>query len=313
MAQAALQRAVSLPATLLGVLLLVFVLVRLVPGGPAEAMLGPMATTSQIEEANHQLGLDQPLLVQFGLYLQRVAQGDFGTSIRTGRPVGGLFLERAAPTVQFIVVSMLLSVSVAVVLGVAAAIYAGSWFDRLIQTATPLLVSMPNFWLALLLLLAFAVFIPVFPLFGMPLITQSPLEGLRATILPAVALGCFYSAVLVRGVRASMGDVLAQPYVRTARAFGLGQTRIYFGYALKDALIPIITLVSLQVRYSIGAAAVIEPIFAIPGLGRLMVDGILQRDYPVIQGTLALIALALILVNWLVDLLYLVLDPRTRT
>lgn len=313
MGRAILRRAVSLPATLLGVLLLVFVLVRLVPGGPAEAMLGSNATQEQIAEANRQLGLDRPLPVQLGLYLQRVAGGDLGRSIRTGTPVVGLFLERAGPTAQIIGISMVLTITLSLALGLAAAIYAGSRFDRAVQTVTPLLVSLPNFWLALLLALAFAVALPILPLYGLPALAENPLESLRSSILPAIALGGFYSGLLIRGVRASMGDVLDQPYLRTARAFGLSRAKIYFGYALKDALIPVVTLIGLQVRYSIGAVAVIEPIFAIPGLGRLLVDGILQRDYPVIQGTLILTALVLVLANWLVDLLYVVLDPRTRT
>jgi peptide/nickel transport system permease protein len=308
-----LQRLASLPGILLGVLLLVFVLVRLVPGGPAEAILGTSASAEQIAEVNHQLGLDRPLPAQFWDYLVHIGAGDFGTSLRNGRPVLELFLDRAGPTAQVIVLSMVLSLSVALVLGLAAAVRRDGVVDRIVSTLVPVGVSVPNFWLALLLALAFSVLLPVFPLFGLTLVRENPFEALRSSFLPAVAIGAFYTAVLVRATRASMIEVLDQPHVRTARAFGLSPTRVYLVYALKDAFIPVATLVGLQVRYSIGAAAVVEPIFAIPGLGRMLVDGILQRDYPVIQGTLLIMALALVLVNWLVDLVYIMLDPRTRS
>lgn len=307
-----LKRVATIVPTLLGVTIVVFVLIHLAPGGPASLLLGSQASPEEIARVERSLGLDRPLVEQYFMYLGRLLQGDFGTSIHTGRSVLQSFMQRLPYTLQFIVLSLIISAAIAFVVGLVSAIKARSLFDSATMIGVLLAVSIPNFWLALILIMIFAVWWPILPLYGMPLITEDFGAGLAATLLPAIALGANYTAMLARTLRSEMIEVLSQGYIRFAKGFGLSSSKIYMKYALKNALIPVITTLGLQVRYAFGAAAIIEIVFAIPGIGQYLVNGIMMRDYPVIQGTMLLLALIFALINLVVDMAYTYLDPRIK-
>ncbi|NWG76472.1 MAG: ABC transporter permease, partial [Rubrivivax sp.] len=309
MARYIAKRLVGLIPTLVGALFLVFVLIHLAPGGPVLALLGPMASQQEIARTERALGLDRPLPEQFVTYAARVVQGDLGTSIRTGRPVLNSFMQRLPYTAQIVLLSILLSSLIAIPVGVLVGIKNRSRLDSATSIAVLVAVSVPNFWLALLLVLVFAVWRPILPLYGMPLITQDLGGALAAALLPAIAMGAYHAATLSRTLRGEMIEVLSQGYVRLARGFGLPGWQIYLKYALKNALIPVITLLGLQVRYAFGAAAVIETVFAVPGVGQLLVTGILARDYPLVQGTILMLAVIFTGVNLIVDVAYAYADP----
>lgn len=308
----ALKRVVGLVPTLLGVTLVVFLLIHLAPGGPIAMLLGSQATPEEIARAEASLGLDRPLPEQYLIYLSRILQGDFGASIQTGRPVLDSFMQRLPYTLQFVILSIVLSAAGAFIVGLVAGIRNRSLFDSATMIGILFAVSMPNFWLALMLILVFAVRFPILPLYGMPLISEDFFGGLAASLLPAIALGANYTAMLSRTIRGEMIEVLSQGYIRLAKGFGLPGWKIYMKYALKNALIPVITMLGLQVRYAFGGAAIIEVVFAIPGISQYLVNGILARDYPVIQGTILLLALIFAVVNLLVDLAYGYFDPRVK-
>ena len=312
MAQYLVKRALSFIPTVLGVVFLIFILTRLAPGGPVLALLGPMATEEQIARTEHMLGLDRPLYVQFFSYVWDLVNGDLGNSIRTNRPVLQTLLQRIGISIQLVLASMLVSIVLAFPIGIISGIKTRSLFDKVTMMTVVFGVSVPNFWLALMLVLIFGVTIPIFPLFGVPLITKDFFGGLRATVLPAIALGVYFTAMLARSIRGSMIEVLSEGHIRMAKGLGLPNGKVYLKYALKMVMIPTITLLGLQVRYSFGALAVIESVFAVPGIGRLMVEAILTRDYPLIQGTLLLLALIFVAVNLLVDVAYGYLDPRIK-
>lgn len=306
------KRAISFVPTVVGVVFLIFILIHLAPGGPVSALLGPMATEEQIAQAEHMLGLDRPLHVQFLSYVWKVLHGDLGNSIRTGRPVFQTFVERIGVSAQLVLASMLVSVALAFPIGIVTGIKNRSLLDKATMVTVLFAVSIPNFWLALMLVLLFAVAIPVFPLFGVPLISEDFVGAIRGTVLPAISLGIYYAAMLARSIRASIIEVLNEPYIRMARGFGLSNGKVYLKYAMKNVMIPTITMLGLQVRYMFGALAVIESVFAVPGVGRLMLDAILTRDYPLIQGTLLMLALIFVAVNLVVDVAYGYMDPRIK-
>lgn len=312
MTQYVVKRALSFVPTVVGVVFLVFILIHLAPGGPVVALLGPSATEEQIANTEHMLGLDRPLYVQFLTYMWDLLHGDLGVSIRTGRPVFETFLDRIGLSTQLVIASMIISVVLAFPVGIMTGIRSGSRLDKITMMTVLFGVSIPNFWLALMLVLIFAVAIPIFPLFGIPLITKDFFGALRATLLPAISLGVYYTAMLARSIRGGMIETVSENYIRTAKGFGLPNRIVYLKYALKNVMIPTLTLLGLQVRYAFGALVVIESVFAVPGVGRLMVDAILARDYPVIQGTLLLLALIFVVTNLLVDIAYGYFDPRIK-
>ena len=306
------KRLLGLIPTLVGVTLLVFLLIHVAPGGPVMLLLGPMASAEEIARTEQALGLDRPLPEQYLNYLGRLLQADLGNSIQTGRPILDSFRQRFPYTLQIVVMSILVSSLGAFIVGLTAGIKNRSKFDSATMIGVLVAVSMPNFWLALMLILLFAVWWPILPLYGMPLVTENFSEALLATLLPAVALGAYYTAMLSRTIRGEMIEVLSQGYIRLARGFGLPGWKIYLKYALKNALIPVITLLGLQVRYAFGGAAIIEIVFAVPGIGQYLINGILSRDYPVIQGTILLLAVIFSVVNLLVDVAYTYIDPRIK-
>ena len=290
----------------------VFSLLYFTPGDPAAVLAGDAATSDDIARIREKLGLDQPFFVRFGAWAWALAHGDLGTSIFTNLPVTQLIGQRIEPTLSLTLCTLLLSVCVAVPLGVIAAARAGSWVDRLVMAFSVLGFSVPVFVLAYGLILTFSIQLDWLPVQGYRNIGEGLWPWLRHLILPSVALGTVYIALIARITRASMLDVLAQDYIRTAQAKGLAPAGVVVGHALKNAAVPIMTIVGIGIALLIGGAIVTETVFAIPGVGRLTVDAILRRDYPIIQGVILMFSGAYVLINLAVDLSYMLLDPRIR-
>ena len=294
------------------VALFVFSLLYIAPGDPAAVIAGDQASPADVEKIRQGLGLDRPFLVRFGGWFWGILQGDLGTSIFTGLPVTALIGQRIEPTLSLMVLTILLSVTVAVPLGVIAAWKAGTAIDRLVMAFAVLGFSIPVFVVGYLLAYVFALELDWLPVQGYSPIGKGLWPWFENLILPSLTLGCVYIALIARITRASMLEVLQQDYVRTARAKGVGQPTILFVHALKNAAVPIVTVIGIGVALLIGGAVVTESVFAIPGLGRLTVDAILRRDYPVIQGVVLLFSFVYVLINLAIDLIYTLIDPRIR-
>ena len=294
------------------VALFVFALLYIAPGDPAAVIAGDQATPADVERIRQSLGLDRPFLVRFGEWLWQILHGDLGTSIFTNLPVSTMIAQRIGPTLSLTGVTLLLSILVAVPIGVVAAWKAGTWIDRAVMAFAVLGFSVPVFVVAYLLAYVFSLELEWLPVQGYTPLSDGFWPWLENLILPAVALGCVYIALIARITRAAMLEVLQQDYIRTARAKGVGQGGVLFVHALKNAAVPVVTVIGIGVALLIGGAVVTESVFAIPGLGRLTVDAILRRDYPVIQGIVLLFSFVYVLVNLAVDLLYTLLDPRIR-
>jgi len=289
---------------LLGVATLVFSLIHLIPGDPAQAMLGEAAPQADVEELRHRLGLDRPLFQQYGMFLRGLTKGDLGTSLRTGLPVTDQIVERMPATFELAAAAMLVAIAFSMPLGIAAAVRRGTAVDHAAMTVSLAGVSVPNFWLGPLLAIVFAVELGWLPVSG---------RGTWAhLVLPAVSLGAALAAILARMTRATMLEELREPYVQAARARGASQSRAVLRHAFRNSLIPIVTLVGLQFGAVLTGAVITETIFAWPGIGRLLIQSIGFRDYPLVQGCILLIALTYVGVNLVTDMLYGVLDPRIR-
>ncbi|MFZ5540384.1 MAG: ABC transporter permease, partial [Pseudomonadota bacterium] len=278
----------------------------------AAVIAGDIATAEDIARIRAQLGLDEPYLVRFGHWLADLARGDLGTSIFTKLPVSTLIAQRIEPTLALTVCTLIVAVSLAVPLGVIAAARAGGWIDRVVMAVSVMGFSVPVFVIAYGLILLFAVRLDWLPVQGYRSLAEGFGPFIRHMILPSVALGIVYMALIARITRATMLDVLAQDYVRTATAKGLAPGTVLTRHALKNAAVPIVTIIGIGVALLIGGVVVTETVFAIPGLGRLTVDAILRRDYPIIQGITLLFSAVYVLVNLLVDLSYSLFDPRIR-
>ncbi len=307
-----LRRVLSTVPVMAIVALFVFSLLYIAPGDPAAIIAGDQASPADIERIRQGLGLDRPFLVQFGSWLWRILHGDLGTSIFTNLPVSSLIAQRIEPTLSLMVLTLVLTIVVAVPLGVLAAWKAGSWVDRTIMAFAVFGFSLPVFVVGYALAFVFALQFEWLPVQGYTPLAEGFLPWLQNLILPAIALGSVYVALIARITRASMLEVLQQDYIRTARAKGLGQDSILFVHALKNAAVPIITVIGIGVALLIGGAVVTESVFAIPGLGRLTIDAILRRDYPVIQGIVLMFSFLYVLVNLLVDVTYTLVDPSIR-
>jgi peptide/nickel transport system permease protein len=290
----------------------VFSLLYLTPGDPAAVIAGDAATTDDIARIRANLGLDEPFLVRFGTWAWGLLHGDLGTSIFTKLPVTHLIAQRVEPTVALTLCTLLVAVAVAVPLGVIAAAKAGTWIDRAVMAFSVLGFSVPVFVLAYILILTFSIELDWLPVQGYRNFSEGAWEWLRHLILPSLALGTVYMALIARITRATMLDVLAQDYVRTAQAKGLAPSSVLIGHALKNAAVPIMTIVGIGIALLISGAIVTETVFAIPGIGRLTVDAILRRDYPIIQGVILIFSATYVLVNLAVDLSYMFFDPRIR-
>jgi peptide/nickel transport system permease protein len=294
------------------VALFVFSLLYIAPGDPAAIIAGDQATPADVERIRAGLGLDRPYLVRFAEWLFRVLQGDLGTSIFTSLPVTDLIKQRIEPTVSLMLVTLIFAISVAVPMGVLAAWKADTWVDRAAMAFAVFGFSVPVFVVGYLLAYIFALKLDWFPVQGYTPIARGIGPWLSNLVLPAFALGMVYIALIARITRASMLEVLQQDYIRTARSKGVGQMSILFMHALKNAAIPIVTVIGIGIALLIGGAVVTESVFAIPGLGRLTVDAILRRDYPVIQGVVLMFSFVYVIVNLIVDIIYMMLDPRIR-
>lgn len=290
----------------------VFSLLYLTPGDPAAVIAGDIATTEDIARIRQSLGLDEPFLFRFGSWVWGLLHGDLGTSIFTQLPVTTLIAQRIEPTAALTICTLIVAVLVAVPLGVVAAWRAGSWIDRSVMGVSVIGFSVPVFVLAYGLILLFSVNLEWLPVQGYKPIADGLWEWARHLVLPSIALGTVYMALIARITRASMLDVLAQDYVRTAQAKGLATGEVLLGHALKNAAIPIVTVVGIGVALLISGSIVTETVFAIPGIGRLTVDAILRRDYPIIQGMILIFSAVYVLINLAVDLSYSLFDPRVK-
>jgi len=304
MLQYVIKRLVSTIPVLIGISLLLFFMLRMLPGDPAQVLAGQMATPDEIELIRHQLGLDRPIHVQYAFFLSRLARFDLGRSARTQNPVTEEIWARLPNTMLLAVVAITLACLFGIPAGIISAVRPYTWIDYLVTSIAIFGISMPVFWLGLMLVVVFAVWLQWLPAGGT--------GTWRHVILPSFTLAAFVVAFIARMTRSSMIEVLSQDYTTTARSKGLKEQVVVIKHALKNALIPIITVVGLQFGMLLGGAVLTETVFAWPGVGRLIVDSILARDYPVIQGAILVFGLLYILVNLMVDLLYAYVDPRIR-
>ena len=307
-----LSKALGMLAVLAIVAVLVFVLTRAASGDPVSVLLGDQATAEDIVRVKKDYGLDQPLPVQFGYWLREVVQGNLGQSIFLQRPVTQALAERAEPTTLLTLMAVAIAALIGVPCGIVSAVYRGRAVDQLFTGVAMLGASIPSFWLGLVLIQIFAVSMGWFPVSGYGTPDASLAERLHALVLPAAVLGLLNSALIIRFTRASMLDVLGEDYVRTARAKGLGEGVVILKHALRNAMVPIVTVLGLTTALMIGGAVVTETVFGLPGVGNLVVGAVLRRDYPVIQGALLVIAAIYVLINFAIDLLYAVVDPRIK-
>ncbi len=283
---------------------IVFMVIRVIPGDPALVIAGIDASAEDIAAIQEKLGTDKPVMVQYIDWIGAVLRFDFGDSMISGEPVSRLILERFPLTLSLALLGIAISIVIAIPLGVLSAVKRWSFWDYLGMAFSQIGMAIPSFWLGILLLLVFSVKLRLFPLFGS--------DSLRHLILPAVSLGIARAAILLRLTRASMTEELSREYIITARSKGLTEKMVNYKHALKNALLPVITVAGIQLGYMLGGAIIIEQVFSLPGLGRLFLFGVYQRDFPLIQGGVVFVAFVFSLINFLVDILYSVLNPKIR-
>ncbi|HWK80309.1 MAG TPA: nickel ABC transporter permease [Thermomicrobiales bacterium] len=301
-----IQRLIFAIPVLIGVSIAVFLMMHLIPGDPALALLRgqPTVTQEDIDRVRAQMGLDKPLPVQYLTYMGNVLHGDLGESVKAHRPVATMIGEQVIPTLQLTIAAMVVAITIGFVLGTISAIWQGTWIDSLATVVSLFGVSMPSFWLGLLLIYVFSLRLGWFPVTGS--------GGWKLLVLPAIALGADFAAIVARLVRASLIEVLRQEYILTARAKGLRETTVIFRHALRNALMSVITIIGLQIGTLLGGAVVIETVFARQGIGNLAITGILSKDFPLVQGIVLLGAIVYVVINLLVDVSYAFLDPRIQ-
>ncbi|MHB1416802.1 MAG: ABC transporter permease [Chloroflexota bacterium] len=307
------RRLLALVAALLGLSVLIFLMIRLVPGTVVEQLLGDsFASPETITALRNYFGLDKPIYIQYFEWLGKVLTGDLGTSWRTGKPVLQMIFDLLPITGELAILSVLISMVVGVSLGIISAIKQNTLIDSLTRIAALLGLSMPVFWQGTMFILLLSLYFNWMPSIVWVSFWDNPIENLKILILPALCLGTASAASVMRMTRSCMLDVLRQEYVRTARAKGLHERAVIAGHALRNAIIPVITVVGVQLGYQFGGVVVVEEVFTLNGIGRLVLSGIYQRDYPVVQGTILFIGFIFMLSNLLVDLLYGFFDPRIR-
>ena len=299
-----IKRIVSKIPILFGMTIIVFLILHLAPGDPVDMIVGPNVTPEVYQNIRTQLGLDKPLIIQYFKFLANIFQGNLGESILQGRPVLEIIKERIPVTFNLGITILIISFGLAIPAGIIAAINRNTWKDYLCMSGALLGMSMPTFWFGLLLLYFFAYKLRLFPISGY--------GTWKHLVLPALAMGLTDAAITARMVRSSMLEVIRQDYIRTARSKGLARQVIIYQHALKNALIPIITLLGMKIGWVLGGSVFLEVIFSRPGIGRLMINAIFARDYPVVQGAMLVLTTSIILGNMLADLLYAVIDPRIR-
>ncbi len=300
-----IRRLILMIPVLIGVTIIIFTMTYFTPGDPARLILGDIATEEQVQELREEMGLNEPFLTRYFLYVKGLFQGDLGVSYTTGLPVSAELAARLPTTIKLALISMSFAVVVGVPIGIISAVRQYSFLDNIATVLALMGITMPNFWLALLLILFFSVRLELLP--------PSGLYGPEYYIMPVIGISAASLATFSRMTRSSMLEVIRQDYIRTARSKGLSETVIIFKHALKNALIPIITVVGLQTAGALSGAVVNETIFAIPGMGKLMLDAIKNRNYPLVQGGVLIIALLYSLINLIVDLIYAFVDPRIKT
>jgi peptide/nickel transport system permease protein len=297
---------------LFGMSILVFLIIHLVPGDPAHAILGLNSTPELVARLRVELGLDDPLPVQYWHWLGGLLHGNLGHDYTSDESIRHLLAQRLPVTIELALAALLIAILVGVPLGVAAAVWKGRSADGVAQGVSMLGISVPDFALGIILILVFALGLGLLPSSGWIPLTQDPVANLEHLLLPAIALAAGLAAVLIRVTRASMLEVLDEDYVRFCRAKGVSETSVVFKHALRNAAIPITTVIGLQAGYLLGGAIVVEQVFALPGVGQLVLNGVLQRDYPVVQGAVLVIGFMFIFANLIADLLYAVLNPKLR-
>jgi peptide/nickel transport system permease protein len=305
-------RALSLAFVLWLVTIIAFVVIRLAPGDPSAVMLGSDATPQAVAAFRASYGLDRPIAVQYLAWLGHIVRGDLGTSIYLGRPVTTAILERLPISLTLTLAAFAIAVGLGVTLGLVAAYWHDTWIDRVVSVIAALGLSMPSFWLGICLIYLFAVRWPVMPSGGFVEPWVDPSGSFRHLLLPAFALGYLQSGLIARMTRASMLETLRGDFVRMARAKGVGEFTVVVKHAFRNALIPVLTVTGITLAVMFGGAVVIETVFTLPGVGRLLVNAVVRRDYPVVQGTLLVVAAWYVVVNIAVDILYTVSDPRIR-
>lgn len=314
MLQFATKRLLDLAVVLLGVSALVFLMIRLIPGDAVQIMLGANTevTPEQVQELRRKLGLDRPVLEQYAGWLGAALRGDLGRSVWTGAPVRDEILARLPVTLELTVLPLLLATAISVPVGVVTAYWRNTRAERLVRFVTIVGITTPSFWLGTLFLYAAFLVAPGWPTIGFVPWAESPGGHLSRLVLPTLALALPMLAGLSRVLRSSLLEVLSQDYVRTARSKGLPERRVLYGHALRNALVPVVTVLGIQAGYLFGGAIVVEQVFALPGFGRLVVGAINERNYALVQGSILLATAAFVLVNFLVDLLYAAVDPRVE-
>ncbi|MCU6320153.1 ABC transporter permease [Klebsiella aerogenes] len=299
-----IKKLLSLPLILLGASLIVFLAIRMLPGDPARLMAGPQATQDDVSRMHTRLGLDDPLAVQYGHFVSGMLKGDFGTSLKSGQPVSAEMSERVPYTLGLALLAWMMAVILGIPMGMYAAIYRNHVADHVLMLVAIAGASIANFWLALIAMDTFSVKLGWLPLLGA--------EGWKSYILPSVCLGIFPMAVMSRMTRSSMVDVLGEDYIRTARAKGLAPFQVYFKHALRNALIPIVTIIALNFGSLIGGAVVTESVFNWPGIGRYLVDSVRYRDYPVIQGVTMITVASVVVMNLVGEMIIARINPKIR-
>jgi len=308
----ALRRLIQMIPVLIIVSIVIFAIIHLIPGNPAEIMAGPNATPEQLEALNQQYGLDKPLVQQYIIWLGYVLRGDLGVSFINEFPVGKLIMQRVPATVELALAAAIIGLLFSFPLGIFSALKPGSWIDLFTTLFSALSFAVPSFWLAILLILLFSLHFKWLPPSGRPDITEDPVLHFKSLLMPAFTLGIAMAAKLTRYLRSAMLDVLNQDYIRTAQAKGLSKTAVVVRHALRNALIPVVTIFGLQVGDLLSGAIIVESIFAWPGVGRLTIQSIGWRDYSILQASVMFIVLAFLIVNLLTDLAYGVINPRIR-
>lgn len=308
----ALRRLLSAIPVLFIVSLISFGLMRLIPGDPAAAIAGTSATPAQIEQLRRDLGLDEPVILQLLHYYQGLLRGDFGKSLLLGKGVLAATMERLPVTIGLSLYALVLTLLIGVASGIIAALRQNTWVDQVAMMIAMLGISIPGFFLGLLMIIFFAVQLGWLPSGGYVPFSQDPIGWLRSTTMPAISLALLQAGLLARITRSGMLEVLRQDYVRTARAKGLPESQVILKHALANALIPIVTVVGIIISLLLSGAVVTEALFSLPGMGQLLTQAVLSRDYPMVQGGLLLVTTFLVVVNILVDILYALIDPRVR-
>jgi peptide/nickel transport system permease protein len=306
------QRLLAIGPVMLVVATVTFVLMHLAPGDPASVIAGPYASADDVARLRQQLGLDEPLLVQLGRWYWRLLQGDLGQSIFLRRPVVEAILDRAEPTLLLTSLATLVAVLIGVPAGIVAARRHGGVVDQAVMLLALLGTSIPNFLLGLFLMLVFAVWLGWVPVAGYVALDVAPWRTVRSLLMPAFALGVVQAALIARITRSAMLDVLREQFILAGRAKGLDERGVVYKHALKNAFVPILTVIGISFAVLLGGAVVIEQVFNIPGVGRLIIQAVLRRDYPVVQGVILVVGGIYVLLNLVVDLMYLLLDPRIR-